>query len=65
MVRLAGYYMLALVFVVFDVEMVFLYPWTMSFDVLGVFVFIEAFIFVLILVVGLVYAWRKGALEWS
>jgi NAD(P)H-quinone oxidoreductase subunit 3 len=37
----------------------------MSFDVLGVSVFIEAFIFVLILVVGLVYAWRKGALEWS
>ncbi|KAK8448465.1 hypothetical protein SEVIR_7G016210v4, partial [Setaria viridis] len=54
-----------LVFVVFDVETVFLYPWAMSFDVLGVSVFIEAFIFVLILVVGLVYAWRKGALEWS
>ncbi|RCU61510.1 hypothetical protein SETIT_J008200v2 [Setaria italica] len=59
------YYMFALVFVVFDVETVFLYPWAMSFDVLGVSVFIEAFIFVLILVVGLVYAWRKGALEWS
>ena len=57
--------MLALVFVVFDVETVFLYPWAMSFDVLGVSVFIKAFIFVLILVVGLVYAWRKGALEWS
>ena len=59
------YYMFALVFVVFDVETVFLYPWAMSFDVLGVSVFIEAFIFVLILIVGLVYAWRKGALEWS
>nr|YP_010986768.1 NADH dehydrogenase subunit C [Pinguicula vulgaris]WOL38159.1 NADH dehydrogenase subunit C [Pinguicula vulgaris] len=47
------------------VETVFLYPWAMSFDVLGVSVFIEAFIFVLILIVGLVYAWRKGALEWS
>jgi NAD(P)H-quinone oxidoreductase subunit 3 len=57
--------MFALVFVVFDVETVFLYPWAMSFDVLGVSVFIEAFIFVLILIVGLVYAWRKGALEWS
>ena len=54
-----------MVFVVFDVETVFLYPWAMSFDVLGVSVFIEALIFVLILVVGLVYAWRKGALEWS
>ena len=59
------YYMFALVFVVFDVETVFLYPWAMSFDVLGVPVFIEAFVFVLILIVGSVYAWRKGALEWS
>src|SRR5579862_291399 len=56
------YYMFALVF---DVETVFLYPWAMSFDVLGVSVFIEAFIFMLILIVGSVYAWRKGALEWS
>nr|YP_009406757.1 NADH dehydrogenase subunit 3 [Solenopsis bivonae]ASA39278.1 NADH dehydrogenase subunit 3 [Solenopsis bivonae] len=59
------YYMFALVFVVFDVETVFLYPWAMSFDLLGVSVFLEAFIFVLILLVGLLYAWRKGALEWS
>ena len=57
--------MFALIFVVFDVETVFLYPWAMSFDVLGVSVFIEAFIFVLILIVGSVYAWRNGALEWS
>nr|YP_009893071.1 NADH dehydrogenase subunit C [Chamira circaeoides]QKK39443.1 NADH dehydrogenase subunit C [Chamira circaeoides]QWT70141.1 NADH dehydrogenase subunit 3 [Chamira circaeoides] len=59
------YYMFALVFVVFDVETVFLYPWAMSFDVLGVSAFLEAFIFVLILILGLIYAWRKGALEWS
>ena len=59
------YYMFALVFVVFDVETVFLYPWAMSFDVLGISVFLEALIFVLILIFGLVYAWRKGALEWS
>nr|YP_010888186.1 NADH-plastoquinone oxidoreductase subunit 3 [Pedicularis siphonantha]WJJ67962.1 NADH-plastoquinone oxidoreductase subunit 3 [Pedicularis siphonantha] len=59
------YYMFAIVFVVFDVETIFLYPWALSFDVLGVSVFIEAFIFVLILIIGLVYAWRKGALEWS
>jgi NAD(P)H-quinone oxidoreductase subunit 3 len=57
--------MFALVFVVFDVETVFLYPWAMSFDVLGISVFIEALIFVLILIVGSVYAWRKRALEWS
>ncbi|KAL8223769.1 hypothetical protein R6Q57_019244 [Mikania cordata] len=59
------YYMFALVFVVFDVETVFLYPWVMSFDVLGVSVFVEALIFVLIIIVGLVYAWRKRALERS
>lgn len=59
------YYMFALVFVIFDVETVFLYPWAMSFNVLGISTFIEVLIFVLILIVGLVYAWRKGALEWS
>nr|YP_010474855.1 NADH dehydrogenase subunit 3 [Corydalis decumbens]UVH69142.1 NADH dehydrogenase subunit 3 [Corydalis decumbens] len=59
------YYIFALVFVVFDVETVFLYPWALSFDVLGISVFIEAFIFVFIPIVGSVYAWRKGALEWS
>ena len=59
------YYMFALVFVVFYVETVFLYPWAMSFDVLGISIFIEAFIFVLILIVGSVYAWQKGTLEWS
>nr|QYB22275.1 NADH-plastoquinone oxidoreductase subunit 3 [Prumnopitys andina]BBF91208.1 NADH-plastoquinone oxidoreductase subunit 3 [Prumnopitys andina] len=59
------YYMFALVFVIFDVETVFLYPWAMSFDILGISTLIEVFIFVLILIVGLVYAWRKGALEWS
>jgi len=48
--------MFALIFVVFDVETVFLYPWAMSFDVLGVSVFLEAFLFVLILIVGSVYA---------
>ena len=51
------YYMFALVFVVFDVEMVFLYPCAKSFDLLGISVFIEPFIFMLILIVGLVYAW--------
>nr|QYB22605.1 NADH-plastoquinone oxidoreductase subunit 3 [Prumnopitys amara] len=59
------YYMFALVFVIFDVETVFLYPWAMSFDILGISTLIEVFIFVIILIVGLVYAWRKGALEWS
>ncbi|KAJ0018738.1 hypothetical protein Pint_09960 [Pistacia integerrima] len=57
--------MFALVFVFFDIETVFLYPWATSFDVWGVSVFIEALIFMLILIVGSVYVWRKGALEWS
>lgn len=59
------YYMFALVFVVFDVETVFLYPWAVVFHNLGLLAFIEALIFISILVIALVYAWRKGALEWS
>ncbi|MCU0568275.1 MAG: NAD(P)H-quinone oxidoreductase subunit 3 [Oculatellaceae cyanobacterium Prado106] len=59
------YYMFALVFVVFDVETVFLYPWAVAFNQLGLLAFVEALIFISILVVALVYAWRKGALEWS
>ena len=59
------YYMFALVFVIFDVETVFLYPWAVAFNQLGLLAFIEALVFIAILVVGLVYAWRKGALEWS
>nr|QKV47268.1 NADH-plastoquinone oxidoreductase subunit 3 [Nephrolepis cordifolia] len=58
------YYMFALVFTVFDVETVFLYPWAASFKELGLFAFIEVIIFIFILVVGLVHAWRKGASEW-
>ena len=58
------YYMFALVFVVFDVETVFLYPWAVAFSRLGLLAFVEALIFIAILVIALVYAWRKGALEW-
>nr|AWD77954.1 NADH-plastoquinone oxidoreductase subunit 3 [Odontosoria chinensis] len=59
------YYMFALVFTVFDVETVFPYPWAVAFRELGLSALIEVIIFILILIVGLVYAWRKGALEWS
>ena len=59
------YYMFALIFVIFDVETVFLYPWAVAFHRLGLLAFIEALIFIAILVVALAYAWRKGALEWS
>lgn len=59
------YYMFALVFVIFDVETVFLYPWAVAFNQLGLLAFVEALVFIAILVIALVYAWRKGALEWS
>jgi NADH:ubiquinone oxidoreductase subunit 3 (subunit A) len=58
------YYVFALLFVVFDVEVVFLYPWAVAFRQLGLFAFVEAVLFVAILVVGYLYAWRKKALEW-
>jgi NADH:ubiquinone oxidoreductase subunit 3 (subunit A) len=58
------YYIFALVFLVFDVETVFLFPWAVAFDQLPLFAVVEAFVFIGILVVGLVYAWRKGALKW-
>ncbi len=59
------YYLIAVLFVVFDVETVFLYPWAVLFDKLGLFGFIEMTIFLCILVVGYVYVWRRGALEWA
>ncbi len=58
------YYIFALLFVIFDVETVFLYPWAVAFDKLGVFALIEMSIFVGLLVIGLVYAWKKKVLEW-
>jgi NADH-quinone oxidoreductase subunit A len=58
------YYLYALVFVVFDVETMFLYPWAVAYHQLPLFALVEMFIFLLILGVGLAYAWRKGALEW-
>ena len=62
----AGYYVYALLYVIFDIETVFLYPWAVTFGRAGVgwFVFFEMVIFVTILVGGLVYAWKEGALEW-
>lgn len=59
-----GYYVYALLFVVFDIETVFLYPWAVSFGKMGLFVLVEMFIFIGILAAGLAYAWREGALKW-
>jgi len=60
----AQYYIFGLVFLVFDVETVFLFPWAVSLNSLGLFAVYEGIIFVLILLAGLVYAWKKGMLEW-
>ena len=59
------FYMTALVFLIFDVEVVFLYPWAVQIRELGWFGFVSATIFLGILVLGLVYDWKKGALEWE
>ena len=58
------YYMYALLFVIFDVEVVFIFPWAVRFNKLGLFALIEMMVFILILVVGWLYAWRKEDLEW-
>jgi NADH-quinone oxidoreductase subunit A len=61
----AQYYIYALVFVVFDIEAAFLFPWAVAYDQLPLWALLEAVIFLGILTVGLVYAWRKGALQWQ
>ncbi len=59
------YYLFALMFVVFDVETVFLYPWAVAYQKLGLFALVEMCIFVGLLLVGLLYAWRKKVLQWT
>ena len=59
------YYLIAVLFVVFDVETIFLFPWAVVFEKLALFGFIEMVVFLAILLVGYVYAWRRGALEWA
>lgn len=59
------FYMVAILFIVFDIETVFLIPWAVQFRKLGVFGFVEMLVFILILLVGFVYIWKKGALEWD
>lgn len=60
------YYLFAILFVIFDVEIVYLYPWATVFmyPSLGFMPFVEMMVFIFVLIVGLIYAWRKGALEW-
>lgn len=58
------YYLFALMFVIFDVETVFLYPWAVAYNKLGLFVLIEMLIFAGMLLIGLLYAWKKRVLKW-
>jgi NADH-quinone oxidoreductase subunit A len=58
------YYVFALLFVMFDVEAVFIFPWAIRLDALAVFGLVEMVVFIVILALGLVYAWRKGVLRW-
>ncbi|MFQ6058127.1 MAG: NADH-quinone oxidoreductase subunit A [Anaerolineae bacterium] len=58
------YYIYALIFLIFDMETVFLYPWAVAYNQLGLFALVEMFIFLAILLGALLYAWRKGVLHW-
>ena len=59
------YYLVAILFIIFDLEIAFLFPWAVVLDEIGLFGLIAMFIFLAILVVGFIYEWKKGALEWE
>jgi len=59
------FYMVAMLFLIFDLEVVFLYPWAILFRRLGLFGLVEMGIFLSVLIIGFIYVWRKGALEWE
>lgn len=58
------YYVYGLIFLIFDVEIIFILPWVLAYDQLGVFAFVAGIVFILLLLDGLVYAWGKGVLSW-
>ena len=60
-----SFYMVAMLFILFDIEVVFLYPVAMKLDAFGVFALVETVVFVVLLLVALVFVWRRGALEWK
>jgi NADH-quinone oxidoreductase subunit A len=59
------YYLVAILFIVFDLEIAFLFPWAVALDTIGMFGFIAMIIFLGVLVIGFIYEWKKGALEWE
>jgi NADH-quinone oxidoreductase subunit A len=60
-----SFYLTAMLFIVFDIEIVFLYPWAVTFDALGIFGLVEMLLFVLTVFVAYAYVWRRGGLEWD
>ena len=58
------FYLIALLFILFDVEIIFMFPWAIDFKLLGWFGFVEMVLFIVLLTIGFIYAWKKGALEW-
>ena len=60
-----GYYLFAILFLMFDIETVFLFPWAVVADQVGVYALVSVGFFLVVLILGLAYAWRKGALEWK
>ena len=61
----AGYYLFAILFLMFDIETVFLFPWAAVVKDIGIYAFTSASFFLVVLILGLAYAWKKGALEWK
>lgn len=59
------YYLVAILFIIFDLEIAFLFPWAVSLDAIGLFGFVSMAIFLGVLVIGFIYEWKKGALEWE
>ncbi|MFD0905164.1 NADH-quinone oxidoreductase subunit A [Actinomadura sediminis] len=59
------YYLTAMLFIIFDIEIVFLYPWAVAFDLMGIFALIEMVLFIVTLLVAYAYVWRRGGLEWD
>lgn len=59
------FYLIAILFVVFDIEAIYLYPWAVTYDMLGLFALVEMLLFIFLLLVAYVYAWKKGVLQWE
>ena len=59
------FYLIGVLFILFDIEIVFFYPWAVTFDQLGLLALVEMLLFIAILFVGYIYVWKKGALEWD